>query len=170
MSARWLPQPFMSLLIAALWLALTAPAGGWPAPGSLAMALVLGLGLPLVTRRYWPNPPRLHRPLVLLGLGALVAADIVRANLVVARQVLGPPGRLRPAFFTVPLAIADPFVATLLGGIISLTPGTVTIDIEHSGGRAISLLVHGLDVPDAAAEVAMIKARYEARLQKAFGC
>jgi multicomponent K+:H+ antiporter subunit E len=85
--------------------------------------------------------------------------------------VLGPPHKLRPAFFEVPLALDDPFVATLFGGIISLTPGTVTIDIEMARpGQPGRLFVHGLDVPDVARTIATVKARYEAPLKEIFGC
>lgn len=164
--SRIFPQPVTSLLIALLWLAL-APA---PGVGAMLMALLLALGLPLLTRSFWPSPPRLRRPLAALRLIARVLADIVAANLTVARQVLGPLHRLRPAEFTVDLAIQAPFIATLLGGIISLTPGTVTIEIETEGGQARRLRVHGLDVPDAAAAAAQIKARYEAPLMEMFGC
>ena len=165
--SRLLPQPVTSLLIALLWLLLTPAPGG----GSVIIALALALAIPLWTRRFWPDPPRLRRPGTALALFLRVLADIVAANLTVARQVLGPPARLRPAFFQVPLALTDPFVATLLGGIISLTPGTVTIDIETDAqGTPQRLLVHGLDVPDEAAVIADIKARYEAPLKEIFGC
>jgi multicomponent K+:H+ antiporter subunit E len=164
--SRLLPQPVTSTLVFALWL-LLAPE---PGTGTLIMAALLALALPLLTRAFWPAPPRLARPLVAAQLVLRVLGDIVRANITVARQVLGPPERLRPAVFHVPLDIEEPFVATLLGGIISLTPGTVTIEVETEDGRARRLEVHGLDVPDAQAAIATIKARYEAPLKEAFGC
>jgi multicomponent K+:H+ antiporter subunit E len=67
----------------------------------------------------------------------------------------------------VPLDIADPFVATLLGSIVSLTPGTVSIEIDRTKNV---LFVHGLDIEDEAAVIASIKARYEAPLKEAFAC
>lgn len=163
---RLLPQPVTSALIFGLWLALANSL----APGTLLMGGCLALLLPLATRRFWPYAPRVRRPLVALRLLGRVLGDILRANLTVARQVLGPVDKLRPAFFEVPVAIEDPFVATLLGGIISLTPGTVTIDIVTEGGTVKRLLVHGLDVPDEAAAVAEIRTRYEQPLKEIFGC
>ena len=53
----------------------------------------------------------------------------------------------------------------MLAGTISLTPGTVSSD-GSADGRF--LLVHALDVPDPEAEIARIKQRYEARLQRVF--
>jgi len=163
---RLLPQPVTTILIILLWLLLTPS----PGLGSLLLALALGLAIPRFTRAFWPDPPRLRRPGAALALLLRVLADIVAANVTVARQVLGPPARLRPAFFHVPLSLHHPFVATLLGGIISLTPGTVTIDIEtDEQGTPQRLLVHGLDVPDEQAAIAQIKASYEAPLIRIFG-
>jgi multicomponent K+:H+ antiporter subunit E len=54
-----------------------------------------------------------------------------------------------------------------LGSIITLTPGTVSIDIDRE--RRI-LRVHALDVEDTAALVSEIKTRYEAPLKEIFGC
>ena len=66
-----------------------------------------------------------------------------------------------------PLDIDDPFVATLLGSIVSLTPGTVSVDIDRSRGV---LQVHALHVEDPAAASAQIKSRYEAPLREVFAC
>jgi len=79
----------------------------------------------------------------------------------------GPAERLRPEFLEVPLDLRDPFLATLLGSIVSLTPGTVSIDIDRE--RWV-LLVHALHVDDAAAAIAAIKTRYEAPIRRVFGC
>jgi multicomponent K+:H+ antiporter subunit E len=160
---RVLPRPGLSLLILGMWLIL-APA---PTSGQVLIGLALAVALPLATRGFWPGDVRLRRPIAGLRLLGIVLADIVTANLLVARQVLGPSEELRPDFLEVPLAIADPFVATLLGSIVSLTPGTVSVDIDRERGV---LQVHALHVEDRAAAVAQIKSRYEARLKEAFGC
>lgn len=158
---KLLPQPVLSALILGLWLVL-APA---PSTGQFLIGLALALLLPRVTRAFWPDPPRLADAWAALRLLVVVFADIIVANVEVGRQVIGPPSRLRPAFLEVPLDIADPFVASLLGSIVSLTPGTVSIEIDRG-----VLLVHALHVTDAAEAVARIKSRYEAPLRKVFAC
>jgi multicomponent K+:H+ antiporter subunit E len=110
---------------------------------------------------------RLVRPIVGLALFVRLVIDIVVANWQVARLVVGALDRLDPAFLEVPLDIEDPFVATLLGSIVSLTPGTVSVEIERE--RKV-LLVHALDADDPPAMVARIKARYEAPLKEIFRC
>jgi multicomponent K+:H+ antiporter subunit E len=161
--SRVLPRPGLSALILGLWLVL-APA---PTTGQAMIGLALAVALPLATRGFWPGDVRVRRPVAALRLLGMLIADIIAANLLVARQVLGPPESLRPAFLEVPLDIADPFVATLLGSIVSLTPGTVSVDIDRE--RRV-LQVHALHVDDAAAAAAQIKSRYEARLKEIFAC
>jgi len=156
-----LPQPMLSLLILGLWLVLVPS----PGVGSLLIGLGLALGLPWATRSFWPDRPRLVNVGAALRLLGVVLADIIVANIEVGRQVIGPPDRLRPDFLEVPLDIADPFIASLLGSIVSLTPGTVSIEIDRG-----VLLVHALHVTDAAEAVARIKSRYEAPLRKVFAC
>jgi multicomponent K+:H+ antiporter subunit E len=158
---RLLPQPLLSLIIFGLWLVL-APA---PSTGQIIIAVVLALVLPWATRGFWPNRPHVADVLAGLRLVAVVLFDIVTANIQVARQVIGPPHKLRPAFLEVPLDIQDPFVATILGSIITMTPGTLSVEIEDK-----VLLVHALHVTDAAAAIASIKSRYEMPLKKVFAC
>lgn len=161
---RWLvPQPVMSLLVFGLWIVL-APA---PSAGNLILGAVLAVGLPWATRVFWPDPPRVRNPGTGLRLLGRVLGDIVVANVEVARQVVGPIERLHPGFLEVPLDIRDPFVATILGSIVSLTPGTVSAEIDRE--RNV-LLVHALHIDDGDAAIARIKARYEAPLRKVFGC
>lgn len=163
MFERFLPLPAMSLAVLALWTAL-APA---PSAGTLLLGALLGLVIPWLTQGFWPDRPRVARPLAGMWLAVRVIADIVLANVQVARLVLGPAANLRPSFIKVPLDIDHPFVATLLGSIVSLTPGTVSIEIDR---QARVLLVHALDVENAAAAVAAIKSRYEMPLKEIFQC
>ena len=162
-AARLLRHPTLSLVILALWLAL---AGSF-APGHLLLGAALGLSIPWLTHAFWPDPPRVARPDAAVRLFFVVLYDIVVANWIVARRVLGPLERLRPSFVEMPLDAEDFFVATILGSIISLTPGTVSIDIDRQ--RRI-LTVHALDVEDTEALIRTIKARYEAPLKEIFAC
>jgi multicomponent K+:H+ antiporter subunit E len=161
--ARVLPQPTISLAIIGLWMVL-APS---PSLGNLLLAVILGVSIPWITQSFWPDRPHLARPLTGIALFVRVVGDIILANWEVARLVVGPLDRLKPAFIDVPVEIDNPFVATLLASIVSLTPGTVSVDID----RAASILnVHALNVADEAELIATIKRRYEAPLKEVFGC
>ncbi len=158
-----LPQPFISLAILTLWLAL-APS---PDFGQIMLGVALGIAIPKITVRFWPRRPRLARPRTAVLLFLRVLWDIVVANWQVARLVLGPLDRLTPDFLEVPLDIEDPFAATVLASIVSLTPGTVSIDIDRE--RRL-LYLHALNIGDKAAVIDTIKTRYEAPLKEIFQC
>jgi multicomponent K+:H+ antiporter subunit E len=160
---RLLPQPIVTLAIVTLWMLLASEAS----LGNLLLGAALGMVIPWFTRHFWPAHPRVFRFGPASKLLAVVLYDIVVANIAVARIVLGPMRDIRPAFVDVPLDIADPYVATILASIITLTPGTVSIDIDMD--RRL-LHIHALNVPDEAALVADIKGRYETPLKEIFAC
>ncbi|WP_291864270.1 Na+/H+ antiporter subunit E [Bradyrhizobium sp.] len=161
--ARVLPQPTITLVIIGLWMVLASS----PSLGNLLLAVILGVSIPWITQSFWPGRPQLARPLAGIALFARVVGDIILANWEVARLVVGPLDRLRPAFIDVPIDIDDPFVATLLASIVSLTPGTVSVDIDRAAGI---LHVHALNVAVESELIATIKHRYEAPLKEIFGC
>ena len=123
--------------------------------------------VPLALARTLPGLLRLRRPGLALRFALLVLWDIVVANVKVAVLVLGPQSRLKPGFVTVPLDLRDGGVATILAGIITLTPGTVSMAIDEGITR---IDVHVLDLDDEPALVAEIKRRYEQPLKEIFGC
>lgn len=162
----WWPHPFWSALLAFTWLALNGTASA----GHVLLALVLGWALPFALQRYWPPPAsRPSRPLRSLGRAtaftALVAWDVVVANLQVARAVLSPLSRLQPGFAIVPIELEDPAAIAMLAHTITLTPGTVSVDVAPDRR---SLLVHALHMPDPEATVREIRHRYERRIREIF--
>lgn len=117
---------FEAVLLALAWMALT---GDWSLP-----AVVFSLGLAWLLQR-------LARPLGgdgfrrvrlarLPGFVAFFLKEVVVANLRVAAAVLAPAGRLRPAIVAVPLALDRDSEIALLANMITLTPGTLSLDIS----------------------------------------
>lgn len=157
------PHPVASAVLAAVWLVLNSSI----AAGHVLLAVLLAWCIPWLTRSLWRRRVPLRRPLPALRLLAVVLADIVVANLNVARLILGPRSALRPAFVRVPLTVQEPFAIWTLASIITLTPGTVSSKLSEDRRW---LLVHVLDLDDAEALVSQIKARYEAPLQEIFTC
>jgi multicomponent K+:H+ antiporter subunit E len=158
---RFLPHPLLTPLLAAIWLLLNNSLS----PGHILLGLLLGWAIPLFTLRFWPERVRIRRPLTLLRFTGVVLWDIVVANLTVARLILGRPERLRPAFVAVPLDLTTDLAISLLANTICLTPGTLTARLAPDRSH---LLVHGLNVPDAAELADSIKRRYEAPLKEVF--
>lgn len=162
MIRRLLPHPALTVLLTVVWLLMANSLTF----GGLLLGLVFGLALPIFTAAFWPDRPRLRFGVAMLVYIAIVLWDIVVANFQVAWLILFRRSRdLRPCWLVVPVELETPEALTALAGTISLTPGTVSADTTPDGRY---LLVHALDVADPAAEVARIKARYEARLKQVF--
>ena len=160
---RWLPHPAASLVLWLIWLMFNNTI----APAHLVLGAMLGIAIPWITRAFWPEQLRLSRPLVALRLVIVVLYDILIANLIVARLILGPVSALRPAFVQIPLQLQSPYAISALASMITLTPGTVSANL--SADRR-TLLVHVLNVDDKEALVAEIKQRYETPLKEIFEC
>ena len=70
------------------------------------------------------------RLLRLPGFLLFFLKELVVANLKVAAAVLAPAGRLRPAIVAVPLALDRDAEIALLANLITLTPGTLSLDVS----------------------------------------
>ncbi len=162
MTAAILPHPWLSATVFAVWVLLANEVS----PGAVLLAAVIGVVVPKLTSVYWPDRARIGRPLMIAEYVCIVLHDIVVSNVQVAMLVLFRRGdSLRSAFITVPLDLESAEAVTVLAGTITMTPGTLTADYDHENH---TLSVHCLDLDDAAATVATIKRRYEARLNRIF--
>ncbi len=161
--SRLFPHPALSVAIFLVWLALNNTASA----GHLVLATILAIFLPIVTQQFWPERTGKLKLITASRLLVVVLWDILLASLDVARLIIGPLGKIKPAFVEIPLDMQDPFVGTILASIVSLTPGTVSIDIDRS--RWV-LQVHALNVDNTDALIQSIKTRYEQPLKEIFSC
>jgi multicomponent K+:H+ antiporter subunit E len=158
---RWLPSLPLSLAIVAFWLLLVSEVTA----AQLAMALLLGLVIPLFATRLDREFARIGSLRPLPGLLGRLFLDIVLANVRVARQVLGRESRIHPRFIWYPLAIGNIHGITALACCITLTPGTVTAVLSDDRRY---LLIHVFDLTDEDALVDEIRQRYERPLMEIF--
>ncbi|MFN4287660.1 MAG: Na+/H+ antiporter subunit E [Brevundimonas sp.] len=159
---RLLPHPALSVTLIVVWMLLLNSLS----VGGLVLAVILAVLVPLFTSRFWPDRPKIRFGWPLIDYVLVVLWDILVANFQVAWIILFRRNRdLRSRWLVIPLELTAPEAITALAATISLTPGTVSSDVSACGRY---LLVHGIDVPDAEADIARIKSRYEARLLKVF--
>jgi multicomponent Na+:H+ antiporter subunit E len=122
-----------SRVLVALWLTLVwALLWGSAAPGTLIAGLVLGSLLVLVV------PPRRDtgggvHPIAVLRYGVRFAWALVTATASVAATILRPRMQLEEGIVAVPMRARSPVVVTFVANSISLTPGTLTVDIRPRG-------------------------------------
>lgn len=133
-----------NLLLALTWAAMT----GEVTETSLFTGFLLGymilyfvqdlLGLSLKTLKIRP----------VTGLVAFFLRDLVAANLRVAYDVVTPKHRMRPGVIALSLDAQTDEEITLLANLITLTPGTLILDVSPDR-RRLFIHVMYLDEPDA---------------------
>ncbi len=160
---RLLPHPGSTALLALVWVLLS---GSYDA-GGVVVGLVLGLLLPALLWRLWPAGAPIRKPHRLAMFILMVLYDVVVANIAVARRVLGRNADLRPGTLRLTLRLEDPLAITILANCVSLTPGTVSVEVEGDGR---TLVIHGLDIDDPNQVLEEIRHRYERPLLESFPC
>ena len=148
-------------LFALVWLAVS---GSFTIP-NLLLGLVAGaLSLALIRGHIQPDGRRL-RPLKMLSLLMLFLKELALSAWKVAVLVASPKMRLKPGIFAFPLTVDRDFEITLLANLITLTPGTLSVDV--SADRKV-LYVHALDCSDPVGARRDIANGFERKIMEAF--
>ena len=136
----------------AVYLLLTAGSGSilrfWSSQELLVAALV-AVAVGLVARTYFASARRRAAANPLRWLQAVVYAigpfflEMAKANLDVACRVI--TGRIRPGIVRVKSGIKTDMGALLLANSITLTPGTLTVDVDEETN---DLFVHMINVSE----------------------
>jgi multicomponent Na+:H+ antiporter subunit E len=101
----------------------------------------------------------------ILRLAAVFAREFALSVFRVARIVLSPRLRIHPVMFEFPLSLTRDAEITLLANLITLTPGTLTVDVSND--RRL-LYVHAIDCPDVEAARRDIANGFERLIREAF--
>lgn len=162
MLTRLIPHPLLSLTLVFVWLGLVNTF----TLGNLLLGGFLAIVIPMLTAPYWPNRPKIGKPLKGLEYVLIVAWDIVVANVQVAAIILFKREKnIRSQWVVIPLELHSAEAITVLAGTITMTPGTVSATLAADGK---SILVHCLHTDDTDAVRDEIKTRYERRLKEIF--
>ncbi|MCU0950119.1 MAG: Na+/H+ antiporter subunit E [Burkholderiaceae bacterium] len=108
----------------------------------------------------------MRKPLAAIVLLLRFLWAVVTSGVQTARVIARGSRRPEAAFIRMPFAPMSDTGAALLGCMITLTPGTTTIDIDM--GRR-ELLLHVLDASDVEAAVADIRRQFERYVVTLFG-
>jgi multicomponent Na+:H+ antiporter subunit E len=93
-----------------------------------------------------------------------LAWQIVLSNFAIAGLILQPKPKLDPGIIAIPLSVSTDLEIMALASAITLTPGTISVDLGRvAKGRRV-LYVHALVVEDPDKVRAGIKATFERRI------
>lgn len=132
-------------------------------PSNLIFGYVLAfVCLWLVRERF--DQHNFYRPFRILRLIALFVYELALSGFRVARDTLSPRMDFRPAIIAFPLELESPVGIMLLANLITLTPGTLSVDVSTDRS---TLYIHAMDVDDADELRADIRNGFERRIREA---
>lgn len=89
---------------------------------------------------------RIH-PVATVRLVVFFAGEVLRSNVVMARDILRGNSSVRTGIVSCPLRVEADGLTTLLANLIALSPGTMPIDVTHRP-PVLHLHILRLDAPD----------------------
>tara|TARA_R110002110_G_C13461959_1_gene718343 strand:+ start:5165 stop:5635 length:471 start_codon:yes stop_codon:yes gene_type:complete len=150
----------INLCLALVWGAITASFE----PSNLLFGFVLGyLSLWLVRHRF--DAHEFNRPARILRLVFLFLMELILSAFRVASDTISPRMDFRPAIIALPLDVKHDVEIMLLANLISLTPGTLSVDVSEDSS---TLYIHAMNVDDPEALRREIKEGFERRVKEAF--
>ena len=167
MSTRRLPisrAAALAMWFVALWLMLWADLSWANLLGGGAVAVVVVLVTRSAATDVEDSTVRIA-PIGLVHFGGHVLWQLVKSNVALAWEIVTPTNTIATGTVEVPLRSPSPIVAMAVSNVVTLTPGTVTLDVT---AEPPSLTIGVLHLHDPADVVASV--RHTERLAvRAFG-
>lgn len=151
----------LNLVLALAWGALTRSM----TPLNILFGFVVGyLALWIASPLYHSRAyfTKIH---AVLALALFFLRELILSSVQVAWDVLTPRLRAQPGIIAVPLDLEDEGAVALLSALVSLTPGTLSLDVSMDERK---LYVHAMFAGDEAAVCRSIKEGMERRVKAVF--
>lgn len=143
------------------WAALNEPI----TPSNLIAGFVLGYLVLYLAQPVVGSSTYVRKVRQVIGLVLFFHWELLLASLRVAYDVVTPRHNMQPAVIAIPLDVQSDVEITLLANMITLTPGTLSLDV--SADRK-TLYIHSMFVEDCDEERREIKEGFEKRLIEVF--
>ena len=150
-----------NILLAVAWAAVTGSFSFL----NLFFGFVLGTAALYLIREQVGSTGYLTRSYRIFALALLFVYELVLSAWRVAVLVMSPKLDIKPGIFAYPLKVDRDFEITLLANLITLTPGTLSVDVSEDRR---TLYVHALDCPDPEQLRRDIAEGFERRILEAF--
>ena len=146
-----------NLLLALVWMAMT----GHFDLANFALGFAFGYLVLFLLQRVLGRSGYFTKSILLVRFAGFYALEVVRANLRVAFDVVTPALRAEPGIVAVPLDARSDTEITLLANLITMTPGTLAVDVADD--RSV-MYVHAMFVDEPEAFARQIKEDLERRV------
>ena len=151
----------LHVILALAWAALS----GSLTPEHVVAGFVMGYILLWLSRRALGPTQYFSKVPQIIGFGLFFLRELVKANVRVAIEVISPVHHMKPGIVAIPLDLKTDLEITTLANLITLTPGTLSLDV--SDDRRV-LYVHSMFVDDPDDFRREIKDGFERRVHEVF--
>lgn len=124
------------------WVVLWRDFSAGPALGGLAAAILVTAAFPPARRH---RPGDTVRPLWLLVFAGYFLWKLLAANAILAREIVTPRDSIRTGIIGISVEGSSDLVVTMVANAITLTPGTLTLEVHRDPP---TLYVHVLHLHD----------------------
>ena len=131
----------LNLILALTWAALQ----GELSAANLVIGFLVSAAVVYLFRRMFFGPLYFRKVALGVTLVLVFIKELVKSNIAVLRVVLSPRLRVRSGVIAVPTELTNEVALTMLANMITLTPGTLTLDISPDRRY---LYVHTLNLDD----------------------
>ena len=148
-----------NILLALVWVGMS----GDFSLATFVLGFALGFVVLFFARRVIGAPQYMFKIVKALELFVFLLWELLLANLRVAYDVLTPGYQMRPGVIALPLDARTDVEITLLANLITLTPGTLSLDVS-SDRRVLYIHVMYIDRGDLEEVRRKIKSGFERRV------
>jgi multicomponent Na+:H+ antiporter subunit E len=131
----------LNLILALTWAALQGELNVL----NLVIGFLVGAAVIYLFRRMFFRPSYFRKVQLGVILVLVFFKELIKSNIAVLRVVLSPRLRVRSGVIAVPTELTNDVALTMLANMITLTPGTLTLDISPDRRY---LYVHTLNLDD----------------------
>jgi multicomponent Na+:H+ antiporter subunit E len=117
-----------------------------------------GLIIIFTFQRFFQSRFYLYRVLAVMRLFLIFIRELILSNISVLKVILKPKLDIRPGIFALSTELQKDWEITILANLITLTPGTLVIDVSSDNKV---LYIHAMDIADAQEAINSIKNTFE---------
>lgn len=150
-------QFLMNLMLCFLWVALT----GNLSYANFTFGFAIGFFILWLKERNGGDKKYFFRVPKTIGFFFFFIYEMIKANIQVAFDVVTPKFFMKPGIVKYPLDARNDFEITMLSNMISLTPGTLIIDVSDDKK---TLFIHVMYLKSREKFIEQIKTRIEKKL------
>ncbi|WNS74783.1 Na+/H+ antiporter subunit E [Bacillus sp. DTU_2020_1000418_1_SI_GHA_SEK_038] len=147
-------QILLNVFLGFLWMFFTVSYE----PVTFLKGYLFGIVIIFSFRRFFQSRFYLLRVYAVIKLTLIFIRELILSNISVVKLVLKPKLNIRPGIFALPIILEKDWEITILANLITLTPGTLVVDISEDNKL---LYIHAVDIDDVEDAIVSIKDSFE---------